>query len=146
MRHFQHEFQVNASIERVAEFHSDTTTLKLLNPPPLFVQFNNLQPLAEDSVADFTIWFGPLPINWVAVHSDVNPMEGFTDTQVKGPFKTWVHRHSFRRLDQNTCAVKDDIQAEPGEGFFNGILSRLMWLNLPFLFAYREWRTRRAVE
>lgn len=146
MLHFQHEFQVKAPVEQVAEFHRDTTTLKLLNPPPLFVQFNSLEPLSEGSVADFTIWFGPLPINWVAVHSDVNPMEGFTDTQLKGPFKTWVHRHTFRRLDQDTCEVKDEIQAEPGEGIFRGLLSRLMWFNLPLLFAYREWRTRRAVE
>ena len=145
-RYFEHEFQVKAPIERVSKFHSDTKTLKLLTPPPLFVQFHNLQPLADGSEADFTMWFGPLPINWVAVHSEVSPMEGFTDTQVKGPFKSWVHRHTFLKLDQEICEVRDEIQAEPGDGIFRGILSRLMWLNLPLLFAYREWQTRRAVE
>lgn len=146
MQYFLHEFQVNAPIERVANFHSDTSTLKLLTPPPLFVRFNNLQPLSEGSVADFTMWLGPLPINWVAVHSDVNPIEGFTDSLVKGPFETWIHRHTFRRLDHDMCEVKDEIQAEPGNGIFRGLLSRLMWFNLPLLFAYREWQTRRAVE
>ena len=146
MRQYRHEFQVDAPIERVAEFHRSTKALKLLTPPPLYVQFNNLQPLFEGSVADFTLWFGPLPINWVAVHSEVNPLEGFTDTQVKGPFETWVHRHTFRSLDHNTCEVIDEIQAEPEKSLFWGILSRLMWLNLPLLFAYRAWRTRQAVE
>jgi ligand-binding SRPBCC domain-containing protein len=146
MRQFRHEFQVNAPIERVAEFHSSTEALKLLTPPPLYVQFNNLQPLSDGSVADFTLWFGPLPINWVAVHSEVIPLEGFIDTQVNGPFETWIHRHTFHHLDQNTCEVIDEIQAQPGDDLFRGSLSRLIWLNLPLLFAYREWQTRRVVE
>lgn len=146
MRQFRHEFQVNAPIERVAEFHSRSRALKLLTPPPLYVQFNNLQPLSEGSLADFTLWFGPIPINWVSVHSEVIPLEGFIDTQVKGPFETWVHRHTFRCLDQNTCEVIDEIQAQPEDDLFRGILSRLMWLNLPLLFAYREWQTRRVVK
>ena len=146
MRQFRHEFQVNAPIERVAEFHHSTQALKQLTPPPIFVKFNQIEPMGEGSRADFTLWFGPLPINWISVHSEVIPFEGFIDTQVKGPFETWVHRHTFRTVDQNTCEVIDEIKAQPGDDLFRGILSRLMWLNLPLLFTYREWQTKRVVE
>ena len=146
MREFQHRFQVAAPIELVAAFHKDSRALKLLNPPPLMVSFNYLQPLAEDSITDFTLWFGPFPVRWVAKHSEVNFPKGFVDTQIQGPYTTWIHRHSFVAMGSNTTEIIDQIQAQPGEKLFWGILSRLMWLNLPILFSYRAWRTRRAVE
>jgi ligand-binding SRPBCC domain-containing protein len=146
MKRYSHSFRVQAPLGRVAEFHHDTRALKYLTPPPLIVNFNELQPLAEDSVADFTMWFGPLPIRWVAAHSDVDPNAGFTDTQVAGPFETWVHRHSFLALDENNTEVRDEIQGQPSRHPFWGLVSRIMWLNLPILFAYRAWRTRRALE
>jgi ligand-binding SRPBCC domain-containing protein len=146
MKTYTHNFQVRAPIERVAEFHRDTRALKQLTPPPLIVQFNEVQPLDEGSVADFTMWLGPFPIHWVASHSDVETSKGFTDTQIDGPFDHWVHRHSFASLEENLTEVKDHIQARPGKGFLRGLVSRFMWLNLPILFAYRAWRTKQAVE
>jgi ligand-binding SRPBCC domain-containing protein len=146
MKSYTHRFQVRAPLEQVAEFHRDTRALQQLTPPPLIVRFNEIQPLSEGSIADFTMWLGPLPINWVASHSDVDPLEGFTDTQIDGPFDQWVHRHSFAALEENLTEVKDQIQARPGKGFLKGLISRFMWFNLPILFAYRAWRTKRALE
>ena len=39
MRHFHHEFQVNAPIERVAEFHHNPQALKTLTLPPISIKF-----------------------------------------------------------------------------------------------------------
>ena len=95
---------------------------------------------------DFIMWFGCLHIRWVAVHSDVDPETGFTDTQTAGPFEAWVHRHSFNALEGNNTEIRDEIQAQPSRHLFWGLVSRVMWLNLPILFAYRAWRTRKALE
>jgi len=146
MKSFKHRFQVRASLTRVAEFHHDTRALKQLTPPPLIVQFKDLQPLGEGSIADFTMWFGPLPIHWVAKHSEVDRLSGFTDTQITGPFEQWIHRHSFIALDEHLTEVHDHIKAQPGKGLIRGLVSRFMWFNLPILFAYRAWRTKRALE
>jgi ligand-binding SRPBCC domain-containing protein len=145
MRSFQHEFQVDAPIERVAEFHGSTQALELLTPPPMFVKFNSIEPLGEGSRSDFTLWLGPLPIRWVAVHSRVKPLEGFTDTQVEGPFRTWVHEHKFQRLSDESTLIIDRVQGQPSDHFFWGIISRFMWLTLPFLFFYRARQTRKSV-
>lgn len=140
MRTYRHTFSVNASLDAVAEFHRSSAALRQLSPPPMIVQFHQIDPMAEGSISDFTMWMGPFPIRWVAVHSDVTARHGFTDSQQRGPFRTWVHRHTFREIDATTTEVIDKIEAEPGN-----LLSRLMWLNLPVLFAYRGWRTRRAL-
>ena len=146
MRQFHHEFLVDAPVEHVAEFHRSTQALKSLTPPPLLVKFNHLEPLGEGSKADFNLWFGPLPIRWVAVHSRVDPMEGFTDTQVEGPFQTWIHRHSFEPINENTTRVIDQIEGQPSNHPFWGLVSRFMWFTLPILFYYRARQTRKAVE
>jgi len=145
MRSYTHRFRVKASLDKVTAFHGDTRALKQLTPPPLIVSFNDIEPLAEGSIADFTMWLGPLPIRWVAKHHDVH-QSGFRDIQVRGPFQAWEQIHSFVQLTENETEVLDHIQALPSQHLFWGIISRLMWLNLPILFAYRAWKTKRALE
>ena len=146
MRRFRHEFQVNASIQRVAKFHSSSQALDLLTSPPIFVQLNHIEPLAEGSRSDFTFWLGPIPIHWVAVHSHVYPTAGFTDTQVEGPFQTWIHQHTFERISDQVTRIIDEINGQPSNHILWGIISRFMWLTLPILFSYRANQTRKAVE
>lgn len=136
---YKHRFEVAASLTAVSEFHRDSRALRLLTPPPIWVQFQEMEPLAEGSVANFTMWLGPLPVHWTAVHSQVT-RHGFVDTQKRGPFRIWQHRHSFQELGDGRTEVVDEIEAEPGN-----LVSRFMWLTLPILFAYRGWRTRRAL-
>ena len=145
MKRFSHRFVVRAPLARVAEFHRDARALRLLTPPPLFVRFNRLEPLAEGSLVDFTMWLGPLPLRWLARHSAVNMPHGFIDAQERGPFAQWIHRHVFEALDEHTTAVIDKVQAQPSRHWFWGLVSRSMWLSLPILFAYRAWQTRRAL-
>jgi ligand-binding SRPBCC domain-containing protein len=146
MPEYSHEFIVNAPIERVAQFHHDTRALKWLSPPPILVQFHRVDPLGEGSIAEFTLWLGPLPIRWKALHEGVTPGLGFSDIQVKGPFKSWKHRHDFAQLDDGHTRVTDTIEAEHSNHLIWSLVSRLMWLNLPILFAYRAWQTRRLCE
>jgi ligand-binding SRPBCC domain-containing protein len=101
--------------------------------------------LAEDSRANFTIWAGPIPLHWEAVHTNVSD-QGFTDTQIKGPYQYWVHSHQFISISPETTEIIDEVSAHYGKGLFWGLVTRLMWLSMPFLFAYRSWRTRKALQ
>lgn len=145
IKRFRRRFTVKVPLHRVAEFHRDSRALKRLTPPPVFVQLHRVDPLAENSITDFTMWLGPLPVRWTAVHTEVHPSRGFKDSQLRGPFASWEHRHLFVPLDESTTEVVDEIQAAFSSGVW-GLLGRFMWLNLPFMFAYRGWVTRRALE
>lgn len=142
---FSHKFSVNAPVADVAAFHSDTRALRQLTPFPIFAQIHDYEPLGEGSNARFTLWFGLLPVRWHAVHNDVT-LNGFTDTQVSGPLKSWQHTHRFVPVGADKTIVEDTIIFEH-DGGFRGLLSRLLF-NKPgllFLFSARKSLTRRGV-
>lgn len=146
MKHYSHCFHVCAALEDVAAFHHSTEALKRLTPPPVFIQLHNVEPMGENSKSEFTMWIGPVPIRWTAVHSDYHPNNGFVDTQLKGPFKTWVHRHTFIALDDHTVEITDEVFAEFGDTLIKWLISAFMWINLGILFSYRQWMTKRIVQ
>ncbi len=144
---FDYSFTVNAPLAAVAGFHHDTRVLKRLTPPPVFVQLHKFEPLGEGSIADFTLWFGPLPFHWIAVHSNVDPLRGFTDTQQTGPLKHWAHTHTFSAEGEAQTRVHERIEYEHYPGW-RGLLSRLFFAGpaLYLNFTYRKMVTRRFVE
>ncbi len=111
------------------------------------VQLNRAGPVSEGSEADFVLWFGPLPVHWLAIHSDVDRLSGFTDRQETGPFAHWVHKHSFSSEGKGATRVLDQIEYEHRPGL-HGLLTRLLFsrVALRVLFAYRNWITRRSLE
>lgn len=142
---FETSFTVNAPIEAVAAFHGETSILKKLSPPPLFMQIHEFGAMEEGMVAKFTMWFGPVPVYWEAIHSNVTA-NGFTDTQRIGPLKSWQHNHRFVAERENVTRIYELIQYEHPPGW-RGLLTRLLFAKpgLHFLFLYRKWVTRRGV-
>jgi len=145
MPFFDFTFTVNAPLEAVAAFHENTNALKKLNPPFVIVQLHRVDPMAEGSISEFTLWMGPLPIRWRAVHSSIGS-HGFTDTQESGPLKSWRHKHCFEALDDMTTQIYEHIEYEFQSGW-RGLLTRILFgrLGLIALFTYRKWATQRAL-
>jgi ligand-binding SRPBCC domain-containing protein len=144
---FEHNALVHAPIEAVAGFHQDSRVLQKLTPLPVLVQLHDAGPLAEGSKADFTLWFGLLPVRWIAIHSDVDRLRGFTDQQARGPFERWEHNHSFIPEGDQSTRVVDYIEYEHFPGI-RGLFTRLAFspIALRLLFAFRAWVTRRTLE
>lgn len=143
---FTHEFTLKASLADVAAFHHNPLALKRLTPSLVPVVLHRVEPLADGSITEFTLWLGPLPLRWVAEHSNVDRLHGFADRQIDGPFSYWNHTHTFTEIEPGHVQVKDEIEYGYGKGVFKGLVSRLMAFGLPFMFIYRAWQTRRLVE
>jgi len=142
---FDFRFTVAAPLDAVSAFHFQTGILKALTPPLMIMQVHRFDPLANGSIGEFTIWMGPVPVRWVAEHSDVS-QTGFVDTQTKGPMKFWKHTHRFNRISPDITEVHEHIEFEHYPGL-RGLWSRILFPRpaLITLFAYRRWATRRAV-
>jgi ligand-binding SRPBCC domain-containing protein len=142
---FDYSFTVAAPLAAVRDFHRHTSALKTLTPPPTIVQLHSIEPLAEGSVSRFTLWVGPLPLRWTAVHRNVSD-RGFTDIQAEGPARKWEHTHTFVPLSDTSTEIREHIEYEHRNGIW-GLVTRLLfsWPNLTFMFGYRAWATRRAL-
>jgi ligand-binding SRPBCC domain-containing protein len=140
---FDYAFTVNAPVGAVRDFHHDTSALKRLTPPPTIVQLHAIEPLGEGSVSTFTLWVGPLPLRWRAVHRGVTD-RGFTDVQESGPAAKWEHTHSFVPLSADVTEVREHIEFEHKRGLW-GLVTRVLFSrpNLLLMFAYRKFVTRR---
>ncbi|NDJ55262.1 MAG: hypothetical protein GYB68_19495 [Chloroflexi bacterium] len=141
---FDYSFTVDAPLKAVRDFHHDTSVLKKLTPPPIIMQLHEFEPLGEGSIARFTMWLGPIPLRFKAVHSDVS-INGFTDTLLTSPLAAWQHTHRFVAIDEQSTSVQEHIEYEHNKGLV-GLFTRLMFspIGLRFLFFYRSLVTRRG--
>jgi ligand-binding SRPBCC domain-containing protein len=143
---YRHTFRVLAPLAEVAEFHASAASLKAITPPLIPMQLHQApRRMGNGDEMGLTMWVGPLPVRWEARVEDVSPT-GFLDRQVRGPFKTWAHRHTFVRLAEASTEVLDEVEASLKPHGLWGLVGLAMWLGLPLLFAYRGWRTRRLLE
>ena len=95
-----------ASRSALAAWHFSPGAINRLLPPWQDVQIEQNEPLRDGSRTVLGLKVGPMRIRWVAVHEQVKPGEQFVDRSVQGPFKQWVHEHSF--LDKG--ALQSDLR------------------------------------
>ena len=92
------------------------------------------------AISVFRINFGPITFKWVAKHFGYIHNLQFQDKMIKGPFKKWVHTHSF--IPQNSfhqCIIEDKIEYMPRFGKIGSkILQKRMQNYLNQLFLYRS--------
>jgi ligand-binding SRPBCC domain-containing protein len=143
---YHSRFRVHVPVEMVAGFHNHSASMAAITPPPIIVQVHQApEQLVEGDEMDFTLWVGPLPVHWVARFEDVTATS-FVDRQVRGPMRLWRHHHRFVAVDEHTTDVVDEVEVAIRPHPLWGPVGLGMALNLPVLFAYRAWRTRRLLE
>jgi len=126
-------------------FHNRPDVLRRLTMTPLI-----LQVLRDDRTSltngeiEFRLWFGPIPVRWLARHTPGPITTSFKDIQIRGPLARWEHEHIFEPVGDGTRLTdRITLEHKPGPA---GWLTRLIFDGLPLrlLFAYRHWRTRAA--
>lgn len=146
-RVFEKSSVIETSLDAMIRFHEAPRALASLTPPPIRmrVQRDERRSIAEGEI-EFTLWFGPLPIRWIARHEPGPARNSFADLQVKGPLAYWRHEHIFTKVAAGV-RLTDRITFAHRRGLV-GLLTRVAFDGLPLrlLFAYRHWRTRRALQ
>ena len=146
-RRFEKTTTLPATIEAVMRFHEDPRALARLTPPPIIMQLHRDERCSlTEGELEFTLWFGPIPIRWLARHEPGPTPHSFADSQVKGPLAFWRHEHIFTKRWRAAFELTDRIELAHRRGL-TGVFTRLAFDGLPLrlLFAYRHWRTHRAL-
>jgi ligand-binding SRPBCC domain-containing protein len=142
---YRHSFEVTAAQSVVADFHRNSDSMAAITPPPVIVRVHSApERLGEGDEMDFTMWLGPLPIHWVARIEQTTPVS-FVDRQLSGPFARWKHLHTYVADGPDKTLVIDQVEAELHDKWWWKVVGLGMWLNLPILFAFRGWKTRRLL-
>jgi ligand-binding SRPBCC domain-containing protein len=145
---FVKECVIRASPERVFEFHEQPDVLSLLMPPwesARVIQAAKISDVGAQAIIETRI-FGPVKMRWVAQHTLYQPPSLFEDVQVKGPFRSWRHRHIVEPHAEGAI-LRDEIDYEPPLGLLGrAIAPLLVQKRLHKLFNYRHDVTRRWCE
>ena len=143
---FEYHSIIPAPVEHVLAFHAAPNALRQLTMPPtrISIQADRRRSLTEGEIA-FTLWLGPIPVRWVAEHAPGPNETSFTDRMVRGPVAFWEHEHIIQPHPDGAELI-DRIRYAHRPGL-RGLFTRLVFgrAALRLLFAYRHWRTRRAV-
>jgi len=84
---------------------------------------------------------GPVWRRWVAVHRDTRPGRSFVDEQLEGPFRRWMHRHTFEPAEPG-CILEDHVDYELPLGTAGRLIGgRRVENTLAAMFAFRHRRT-----
>lgn len=145
---FTKETLIRATPEKVFAFHEQENALKLLLPPwesAEVIQVAKISEVGSRAIIETTV-LGPIKTRWIAEHTRYEPPHLFEDIQIKGPFRTWRHRHIIKP-DGNGAILRDEIEYEPPVGPLGKIFAPLLVEpRLRKLFDYRHEVTKRACE
>lgn len=134
------EMAVDVHRPKVFDFFSDAGNLERITPPALKFHIFTPQPidLFEGALIEYRLRIYGFPINWRTEISLWDPPHEFVDRELKGPYKQWIHRHTFVELEEGRTLIKDEVRYrlpfEPIGDLFHWLVRR----ELNRIFDFRE--------
>jgi ligand-binding SRPBCC domain-containing protein len=144
---FVYSSRIEASAEQVFLWHAERGALERLTPP--WEAMEVVEPslgIRDDDHGVLRMRFGPFRILWKFEHRDYIPGRRFQDVQTTGPFRRWVHTHSFTPDGASACRLEDRVEYELPFGALGNLLGG--WLirrKLARTFKYRHRVTAEAM-
>lgn len=122
-------------------FFSDAGNLQALTPPWLRFRILTPPPIAmgQGALIDYRIRLRGLPVGWKTEITAWEPPRRFVDEQLRGPYRLWVHEHSFGEIEGGTLAEDFVRYAVLGGALVNRLL---VARDLRAVFRYRHRRLR----
>lgn len=140
MEEFTYRSVMPVSAQELFDWHARPGALERLTPPwdavRVVERTGTLEPGAR---VVLSVPMGPVRLRWVSRHGDIVPGARFTDEQIEGPFRTWVHTHAMLPGGPDSSTLEDRITYDPPLGAAGRLLSAaLVKKRLARLFRFRH--------
>jgi hypothetical protein len=123
----------------VFAFFADAGNLQSLTPPWLDFEILTPEPIAMrvGALIDYRLRLRGIPVKWRTKITAWDPPARFVDEQMSGPYRLWVHEHTFSDAPGGT-RVNDRVRYRVPGGW---LVDRLMvQRELRRIFAFRQER------
>lgn len=136
------ELRLPVGRDRVFAFFADACNLEKITPP--WLKFAVVTPapitMRAGTLIDYRLRVRGIPLLWQSEITGWEPPCCFVDEQRRGPYRQWVHTHTFEEIDGGTLCRDQVHYAVPGGRFIHWLLVRR---DVERIFAYREEAVRR---
>lgn len=139
MRYLNSELFIDLPIEKVFDFFSKPENLGKVTPKSMAFQIVSPLPLQmkKGTIIDYKIKVMGIPMKWRTEITDWNPPFGFQDTQIRGPYRRWVHTHTFEEAEGGTM-MRDHVEYLPPGWIFEPLIhSLIVGPQVKKIFEYR---------
>lgn len=139
---FESELWLPRPRDEVFAFFSDAKNLDAITPPWLHFRTITSAPIEmrEGALIDYKLRLRGIPMRWRTKISMWDPPTRFVDEQIRGPYRRWIHEHTFEERDGGTL-VRDRVHyAVPFDIFVH------WWLVRPDIERIFKYRTERLLE
>jgi len=127
------------NVKEVFDFFSDAGNLEVITPPEL--RFNIVTPLPinvkEGALIEYRLKLAGAGFGWLTRITEWNPPYEFVDEQIRGPYKLWIHRHTFNYVNGETI-INDEVKYQLPFYPFGEIASPIIKVQLKRIFTYRQ--------
>lgn len=136
MQTFEKKSDFPVSVSTLFDWHERPGAFERLTPPWQKVRVIHQEgSLKERAKVHIQLsLYGLMHINWVLEHGEYKKDTLFVDTQVKGPFCFWQHRHEFTAINSSRSTLTDAMTYKLKLGIGKGKVKK----ELQRLFSYRH--------
>jgi ligand-binding SRPBCC domain-containing protein len=96
----------------VFAFFADAGNLEALTPPWLSFRIQTPRPIEmhPGALIDYRLSVRGLPVRWRTEITTWEPPVRFVDKQLRGPYRLWVHEHTFEETADGGTLVGDRVR------------------------------------
>ena len=140
---FERSSSIDGDRQDLFQYHANPGALNRLIPPweDIVIERRSDSLAVGSEVVIRNSLFG-VPVRWHARHTGLQAPESFQDTQLSGPFKTWVHDHLFESKGNGHSILHDRVQFETKFGSLGKLGLPLVRSKLHAMFSFRHRTTQ----